>query len=391
MQFAETFNSALTSLKSNKIRAFLTTLGVIIGVFSVVTLISLGQGIQNYITDEFNALGSNLLFISPGKAGLSEDPAQSFTNNKLDERHIDLIKRYAADIVTGISPMVISGESIKYKSNTYFAEAIGVSYNGTDIVNYEIDKGRMFTRAEEKSNAQVAIVGQDIIKNLFKGSNPIGNSIKMGNSSYEIIGTFKSKGSNYDDQFIAPYTSLMSDLEIKNFATIMIKVKSVDTTNIRKLEIAMLNDLDKEEFTVLSQQDLLDSISQVLGAITAGLGLIAGISLLVGGIGIMNIMLVSVTERTREIGLRKALGATSKNIVIQFISESVVISFVGGLIGLLLGFVATLLAQQFLRAQIPIYAVFLAFGFSALVGVVFGTYPAVKASKKDPIEALRFE
>lgn len=393
MNINELFHSAIKSLSSNKARSILTMLGVIIGVFSVVTLVSLGRGIQNYITDEFDQIGTNLLFISPGESDIGDDPGKAFTANKLNQKHIDLINTYAREYVTAVTPFLLVGENVSYKNKTYAGELIGINADSLDIFNYQIHDGRNFTQSEESSKAKVAIIGPLIINELFGAKPAVGERIKMGDESYLVIGTFKEKGANYDDQIIIPYTSLLESFDIENYSSIIAKIKNPDEINLatRQIEIALLRDLKEDEFTVLSQKDLLESIQEILGMLTLGLGAIAGISLIVGGIGIMNIMLVSVTERIREIGLRKAVGATSRAIGIQFMLEAVLISVVGGAVGLGLGYLATLVAQQFIRAEIPLSAVFLAFGFSLLVGVLFGTYPAVSASKKDPIEALRYE
>lgn len=396
MYLEEVFNTAFKALTSNKLRSFLTMLGVIIGVFSVVSLVSLGTGLQNYITDEFNELGTNLIFISPGKVSTSsfgDDPAKLLSKNKLDEQHLDLINTYAAENITAVSPYVIVGENIDYKTKTYYAEITGLSAEGQTMISYQINEGRFFTKAEETGKAKVAVIGADVDKELFGAKSPLGAKVRIGDNLYEITGVFKEKGSNYDDQILVPYTSAMESFKIELFSSVIAQVASADKVDIAitQTEQALLRDLDPDDFTVLSQGDFLESIQSILGMLTLALSAIAAISLLVGGIGIMNIMLVSVTERIKEIGLRKALGATPKNIALQFLTESILLSVTGGIIGLVLGVLLTQLVQSFVRAEIPFYAIALAMGFSILVGVVFGTYPAINAGKKDPIEALRYE
>ncbi len=394
MNVFEVLKYALSSLGINKTRTILTMLGVIIGVFSVVLLIALGQGIQNYISDEFEALGSNLVFISPGKADFTDDPAKSLTANKLEEKHEKLIITYARDAVIDTTPYILLGENAEYKTKRYYAEIIAVNEKSLDIVNYKLDLGRNFTSSEVRANAKVAILGPIIVEEFFSNiKDPIGERISLGDETFDVIGTFIEKGSNYDDQIIIPYTTATDIFAVKNFSSIVAKLSTSQPTDlsIKQIELALLRDLKEDDFTVLSQEDLLSSIQSILNVLTLGLGAIAGISLLVGGIGIMNIMLVSVTERTREIGLRKAVGASPSNIAIQFLSEALVLSTLGGTVGLLLGFIGSLIAQNFIRTEIPLYAIILAFGFSVSVGIVFGTYPAIKASKKDPIEALRYE
>lgn len=393
MKLAETLKVAIKALLSNKARSFLTMLGVIIGVFSVVTLVSLGKGIQNYITDEFDALGSNLLFISPGKLDVADDPGKQFSRNKLAEKHVDLIKTHASDHLGPITGYVLVGETTEYKTNRYFSEIIGVNEDGVTMFNYVKAKGRYFNKTDVKNEENVAIIGPIIQEELFATQDPIGKKIKIGNDRYEVIGTFEEKGSNYDDQIIIPVTSALNSFDIQYYSSIIAKSKTGEDVNIltREVQLALLRDLKSDEFTVLSQEDLLSSIQEILGVLTTGLGAIAGISLLVGGIGIMNIMLVSVTERIREIGLRKALGATSRTVGLQFMVEAILLSVIGGGIGLTLGGLVTFGIQSFVRAEVTLGAVLLAFGFSTLVGVVFGTYPAYNASKLDPIEALRYE
>ena len=393
MNLIETSKTSYTALRSNKVRSFLTMLGVIIGVFSVSTLISLGRGIQNYITDEFNSLGSNLIFISPGKVDFSDDPAKSLTNNKLEEKHLDLINLYAGQEIAAVTPYIVAGENAVYKTKEYYSEVSGLSYQAFALFNYNVVSGREFTKSEERAGARVAVLGPKVASELFQKSDPIGKRVKLGDKSYMVIGVFKEKGSNYDDQILVPYTSAMTTFDLKNFSSIVAKIKPTRNVDIsiRTLELALLRDLKADDFTVLSQQDLLKSIEQILAMLTAGLGAIAGISLVVGGIGIMNIMLVSVTERIKEIGLRKALGATSRMIGLQFLIESLMLSLAGGGIGLLLGYGASLIARNFVRTEMPASAILLSFGFSAVVGVIFGTYPAYSASKKEPIDALRYE
>lgn len=393
MNLAETFNTAIKSISSNKIRAGLTMLGVIIGVFAVVTLVALGKGIENYITDEFDKLGSNLIFVSPGSGDFTGDPAETYTKNPLKDKQVSLIENYAGEFLEGVFPYNFVGENVSYKTKTFYSELVGTNYDGVEAFNYVLKDGRTFTKAEEKSNAKVVVLGPNVVSELFATRNPVGERVKIGEDSYEVIGTFKSKGSNYDDGVVIPYTTLSEVFNLDTYASIIAKAKDADSVAIamRQVELALLRDLDEDEFEVLSQSDILSSIQDILGLITIGLGAIAGISLLVGGIGIMNIMLVSVTERISEIGLRKALGATPNNIATQFIIESVILSVIGGIIGLIFGYLITFGVQSYIRAELTLDAVLMAFFFSVAVGVLFGTYPAVNAARKDPIEALRYE
>ncbi|OGC56735.1 hypothetical protein A2976_03470 [candidate division WWE3 bacterium RIFCSPLOWO2_01_FULL_41_9] len=393
MKLLDISNSAIKSLNVNRARSALTILGVVIGVFSVVTLVSIGRGMQNYIQDQFNALGSNLLFVSPGKADFQDDPSKALGRNKLDEKHVELIESNASELFITVSPYVVLGDNVRYKTKSFYGTVNGISYDDEKTYNYELDKGRFFTKSEQNTSARVAIIGPSIVEEMFGTKNPVGNSIKLGDDSYQVIGTFKEKGRNFDDGVIVPYTSAMNTFDVPFFSSIVAKVRNTENVDLatREIKIALLKDLKEEDFTVLSQSDILSSIQNILQILTIGIGAIAGISLLVGGIGIMNIMLVSVTERIKEIGLRKALGATQLDIAMQFLIESVFLSLGGGLIGLLLGWLGTYASRTFLRTEIPWWAVALAFGFSVLVGVIFGTYPAITAAKKDPVEALRYE
>lgn len=390
---AEVIKTALNSLRANKVRAVLTMLGVVIGVFSVTSLVSIGIGIQNFISGQFESIGSNLIIVAPGKVDVGDDPAKSFSKNKLDSKHIDLINKHAKEYVEFVSPSIRLGNNVEYKTNSYNATVVGGNTTALAIFNFEIEKGRAYTKSEEISKKRVAVLGHLVNKELFGTSNSLGKRVKLGEESYEVVGVIKEKGSNFDDRVAIPYTTMQESFDIKNYTNIGIKARNgvnIDTA-IKQIELALLRDLDEDDFSVLSQQEILSSITNVLQILTTGLGAIAGISLLVGGIGIMNIMLVSVTERIREIGLRKALGATSYNIGLQFLIEAVTLSVTGGMIGVFLGWIASLVARSYVKTYLPLGTVFVAFGFALVVGVVFGTYPAIKASKKDPIEALRFE
>lgn len=384
---------ALSNIVVNKVRSILTMLGIVIGVFSVIVLVAIGSGIESFIVGQFNALGSNLIFVAPGVANFSDDPAKAFSRNKLDEKHLDLIEANASDVVSYFSPSIRLSDNAKYKTNTYKASVIGSNEEGLNIFNYEIASGRYFNSQEVRSKERVAIIGDLVRKELFGSQEPLGEHIMVGDDTYLIIGTFVSKGQSQDGNIVFPYTTIRESYGVKNFSGIAVKLRDGVDVNLatRKLELALMRDLKDDDFSVLSQADVLASIQNILRILTAGIGAIAGISLLVGGVGIMNIMLVSVTERIHEIGLRKALGATSRTIAFQFLLEALFISLVGGLIGLLLGWLGSLAARSFITTTITGWSVFLAIGFSCLVGLVFGTYPAIQASKKDPIEALRYE
>ncbi len=387
--------TSFRSLLSNKTRTFLTMLGIIIGVFAVISLISIGQGIQNYVTGQFGKLGSDLIFVTPGKLNLRGDPGANFLANKLDEKHYKLIENYASDYVKEVTPLMEIGKTISYKNKTYYTEVQATNEKGVTTYRIELDKGRYFSRSEVNSGSKVVMMGSTSATELFPNQNPIGKNIKIDDKTFTVIGVAMEKGSQLDRRVYIPYTTAKHLFNIKNFsALVMISQSSENVESaMKRVELALRRDLDEDEFTVISQKDLLSSFQSILGTITIGIGAIAAISLLVGGIGIMNIMLVTVTERTQEIGLRKAVGATPNNIATQFLVEATSLSVLGGLIGMGMGILLAFIVKTYFNfaAEVPLWSILLAFGFSFLVGVVFGTYPAIKAANKDPIEALRYE
>jgi len=391
----ELIKTSFRSLMSNKTRTFLTMLGIIIGVFAVISLISIGQGIQNYVTGQFGKLGSDLIFVTPGKLNLRGDPGANFLANKLDEKHLKLVENYASDYVKEITPLMEIGKTISYKNKTYYTEVQATNELGAVTYRIEMDKGRYFSRSDVNAGSKVVIMGATSATELFPNQDPMGKNIKIDDKTFTIIGVAKEKGSQLDRRVYIPYTTAKHLFNIRNFsALVMISKTSGDIdSSMTRVKLALLRNLDEDEFTVISQKDLLSSFQNILGTITIGIGAIAAISLLVGGIGIMNIMLVTVTERTQEIGLRKAVGATPNNIASQFLVEATSLSVLGGSIGIGLGILLAFSVKTYFSfdAEVPIWSILLAFGFSFLVGVVFGTYPAIKAAKKDPIEALRYE
>ncbi|RJR26482.1 FtsX-like permease family protein [candidate division WWE3 bacterium] len=393
MELLETFYTAQKALLSNKVRTFLTMLGVIIGVFSVILLVALVTGVQNYITNQFDELGSNLVFITAGRSGINQDPAQAFTDNKLNESQIDLIEQYAGEYIEGSTPYIAAGMTVSYKTKEYYGAINAANQEFSNLFNIGLSKGRYFTAAEEKAGQKVAVIGHDVFKKLFVNRNPIDESIKIDGHSFRVIGVVEPKGADYDELIVIPLSTAKKVLNLDQIAYLAVKIRDdVDVdVGTKKVELAMLQELKKDDFTILSQKDLLSSIDSILGILSVGLAAVAAISLLVGGIGIMNIMLVSVTERISEIGLRKALGATPTNIGLQFMIEAITLSLGGGLIGISLGFLGTFISKRFIDAEVPWWSVIVSLLFSIVVGVIFGTYPAIKASKKDPIEALRYE
>ena len=395
MNAKEILSTASKALLLNKVRSFLTMLGVIIGVFAVISLVSLVGGVQEYVVSSFEDLGSNLIFVVNGKIemGQRQTAGSALVSTNLKEKHVDMIKSTAKDYVDYITPQSQTYQTIKYKTEEYFLLLLGVNYEANDIFNSNIEKGRYFNRVEQENSSRVVVLGNNLGKKFFGEENPIGKKIKINGKSYEVVGLLAKKSPNYDESVILPYTTVMDEFSATGITSIVVKVKdNVDLEQAQQqVKLALLKDLKEDKFTVMTQEDILESIQNILNMLTIALASISGISLLVGGIGIMNIMLVSVAERTKEIGLRKALGATSSDIKNQFMAEAILISSLGGVLGLLLGWVTTIAIRPLIKAVIPVWAIPLALGFSLAVGIVFGTYPAVNASKKDPIEALRYE
>lgn len=393
MKIGTTIQTAIKSLKQNKGRSLLTILGVVIGVFAIVTLVSLVRGLQNYVNEQFESLGSNLVFVYPGSGGITNDPSIAFSNNKLAEKHVRLIQREAEEAVEVVSPIISTGGAVKYKTKDYYASIMGGYADLQKIFDLPIAEGRFITPFEARSGQKVAIIGHDVKQELFGRQSPLGKEIDVGGETFEVLGYLEQKNQDYDPTVMIPLEKAEELFDISNYTYLAVKLKSKDNVSLdsKQVELALLQDLDTEDFTIYTQEDLLTQVQSILDILKFGLAAVAGISLLVGGIGIMNIMLVSVTERIREIGLRKALGATRTSIALQFLVESVLLSLVGGLLGLGFGFGGCLIARRWINSEVTPQMIGLSLGFSLVVGVVFGTYPAANASKKDPIESLRYE
>lgn len=402
MDFLEIFRLSFTALRANKVRSILTMLGIIIGVMSVILLISLGSGLKNYITQQFEQLGANTIYIMPGRSGIEEggfgQGMPNFAGSKLTMEHYQELKRLGGVIVDA-APSIELPASIKYGNKSRYSNVDGATENLLKINNINIGEGRGIMRADVNRSRKVAVIGPIVKEKLFDNNDPMGKKILVGDRRYEVIGVTESIGSGLfgggdpDNNVYIPITSAMDQFGLDNVQVISVKVKDKNDIDEGKALIKkfMLRKLDEDDFSVVDMSSMLEAINSILGVLTITLGGIAGISLLVGGIGIMNIMLVSVTERTKEIGLRKAVGAKSSDILLQFLTEAVVLCLLGGALGITLGYLGSLIATKFIPAVVPLWAVLLAFGFSATVGIVFGVAPAYKASKLDPIEALRYE
>lgn len=378
-------------------RSILTMLGVIIGVFAVILLVSIGSGLQNYITNQISGLGSNLTFVIPGRLGGARTPGGQQSNKLVsaDAKRLESKLRSIADV----GPVVQKTATIKYKNKLdKGVSVLGTTANYPSIItSTDFEKGGFFTNAQERSGARVAIIGQTVKVTLFKNQNPMGQKIGIDTGKYTVVGVAKARGSTFgvdlDNTVTIPITSAQKQFGVTSLNAIYISAKKPELVTLAKKQAneVLLKRLTEDDFTLQTQEQTLDTIGNVIGALTIALGGIAAISLIVGGIGVMNIMLVSVTERTKEIGLRKALGARRKDILSQFLFEAVILCVAGGIIGIALGLTASYVLSKFFISIVTPWSVFLAFGFSVFVGIVFGMAPAIRASRLSPIEALRYE
>lgn len=373
MKLHELIGLALRSLRANKLRSILTTLGIIIGVLAVILLVSLGSGLQKYITNQISSLGSNLIFVIPGNSRGGRTPG-GVQANKLEISDAKLLQTKLRDIAT-VGPIIQNTTTIKYgnKSNKNTA-ILGSTANYPDIVKTEVEKGSFFTASQERSGARVALIGQTVNTNFFANKNPIGEKIAIGTTKYTIIGVIKKRGSVFgidqDNTAIIPITASQRQFGIKNVNVIYLSAKNASLTNFvkKQAQAILLKRLSEDDFTIQSQEQTLDTVNSITGVLTIALGGIAAISLLVGGIGIMNIMLVSVTERTKEIGLRKALGARRKDILNQFLFEAVILSLSGGIVGIILRVGFSYILSKFFVSDVTPWSVFLSFFFSVAIG-----------------------
>lgn len=400
MPFSTLILMALRSLWRNKSRSILTMLGVIIGVGSVILLVAIGNGLKNYVAEQFQSFGANNIYVASGdplNSRSAQGNAAALASSVLRYEDVVKIKKLRANI-KDVSAMSMNTATVEYKQVTKKTTVVGVNAAYSEIANVKPELGAFFSTVEEDQKAQVAVLGFKIAKDLFGDVDPLGKTILIKNRPFRVIGVVEEKGGgfggpSFDDYVYTPISTWFQLFDSRLVFRIVAAARDeqVVAPAIRDIKAYYLQRLKEDEFSVFKQDEILKVINQVLGVLTAGLGGIAAISLVVGGIGIMNIMLVSVTERTREIGLRKALGATPKIILIQFLIESVVLSVSGGLIGVGIAYLGALGINKFVPAVVTFGAVMLAFGVSATVGVVFGVYPARKASQLSPIEALRYE
>ena len=401
MPLLEVFFLAIESLRSNKLRAGLTMLGMIIGVGAVVLLVSIGNGAKNYITSEFEGLGTNLIVIQPGRTDKRQGfgPPMGGAKEKLTLQDVEALERQAVslDAVTGI---IFGAGQIKTPQSTANVSVMGASDRFVRIFNLRIGRGEFFSQ-EEDYGRRVVVLGYNIAHTLFSDADPLGQLVKINDSEHRVIGVTaksgQSLGLNFDDIAFVPTRAAMRIFNDDKLMGIRARAKSrtgVDDAVAEVREILKVRHDGEEDFTVVTQYAMLQTMNTILGMLTYVLGGIAMISMLVGGIGIMNIMLVSVTERTREIGIRRAVGARRKDILRQFIAEALALSLIGGLLGLAcsvsLTFLVTWIVGKFdMRA--PLWILFPAFAMSTGTGLLFGVWPARKASQIETIDALRYE
>ena len=404
MNFAVIARTSSVSILRNKMRSVLTTLGVVIGVLSVILLTSIGNGLTVFVEDQFKTLGSNLLIVSPGEivseeGGFNPDAAAlSLSTSKLSLADVSTLERIGYPL-KDVAPVIEGSGEFRSDQGKRSGFIMATTPAYSTLRNTKTTKGRFFSEADVSSNRKVAVIGSKIADKLYSGENPVGQKITINRIRFDIIGVAEPKssgsfgGPDIDSAIYLPITTARTALGFDKISMILVQV--VDEQEIdrgkEKIAVALAKRLNPEDFSITDQSEILETIQTILSTLTVGLAGIAAISLVVGGIGIMNIMLVAVSERTREIGLRKALGATPSNIMVQFLIESVVLSTLGGMIGIILGVLGTFAMRRFFPATPALNSILLAFGVSLATGVIFGVFPARKAAALNPIDALRYE
>lgn len=406
MNFINLFKVALRAVASNKFRSFLSMLGIIIGVAAVIIMMAIGQGSKESVRANISQMGTNMIMIRPGsdqRGGVRLDPSEMQTLKVEDYEAILADKRF----ITYVSPEVSASGQVIFGAKNTSASMYGESLDYFDIKKWELKDGETFSDEDIRHNAKVCVVGTTIVKELFGDADAdcVGRTVRFKSIPFRIVGVLKTKGYNnwgmdQDNVLIAPYTTVMKRLLAQTFLnSINCSAITEELTDEAVEELTTilrsshkLKETDEDNFTIRSQQEMMETMSSTMDTITVILVVAAAFSLLVAGIGIMNIMLVSVTERTREIGLRMSVGARSIDISNQFLIESVMISLTGGVLGVVVGWLGTLLCGQFgLPTSIPMWSIFVSFAVCTVIGVGFGYIPASKAANLDPIEAIRYE
>jgi len=399
MSFVEAFRVALEALATNKLRSLLTMLGMVIGVLAVILLIALGQGAKAYIVGELTGLGTNLLIIQPGKTETTGAFHPLSTVRKLTYEDALALKRRIPLLEEAI-PVVLGSGKAKYVNRSRDVPVVGVTPEYQRVRRLFVETGAFFTAEDVEAKRRVVVLGRTVKRELFGEENPLGQMITLAGARYRVIGVMEPKGVtlgiDMDDLVFIPVRSAQELFDTDQLFEILASVASPEALDpaIEEIKGVLSRRHGREDFHIISQGDMLSTLQRILDILTAVLAGIAGVSLLVGGIGIMNIMLVSVTERTREIGLRKAVGARKRDILRQFLVEAVTLSLLGGAAGIGMGAGAAKLLPLFfpsLPTQVTLWSILLAFAASATVGILSGVYPARRASRLDPIVALRYE
>ncbi|MFH0803958.1 MAG: ABC transporter permease [Candidatus Tagabacteria bacterium] len=412
MNIDYSFKTAIRGLKTNRSRSALTILGIVIGITAIMLVMSLGEGAQNLILNQIQSMGAKVIEIRPGREpkGFS-DILQMFSDSLKEKDLVALQKKENVPRAQSVEPLVFGGATAVFENDAYNISIYGVGEGFTRIYNIEIGEGRSISEDDVRNRSDVVVIGSKVQENLFGLSDAVGQKIKIKNRNFRVIGTLPKKGQvsiiNFDEVALIPWTTAQQYVfGIKHFQHILVEAESENFVNetVEDIKTTLRNshnitDPEKDDFSIGTQAKAMEQVGTIMNILTLFLAAVAAISLIVGGVGIMNIMLVSVTERTREIGLRKALGATEKNILSQFLLESIVLTALGGIIGIILGtslsFLTSLALTKFANLNwsfnFPVQAALLGIGVSAFVGLVFGLYPARKASQKSPIEALRYE
>ncbi len=412
MNYQNLFKIAIRAIAANKMRSFLTALGIIIGIAAVITMLAIGQGSKASIKANIAEMGSNMIMISPGadmRGGVRQDASAMETLKQADYLTI----KDECNYISAISPTVnSSGQWINGNNNTQ-SSIYGVNQDYLSIRQLKVADGEMFTDNDIKAAAKVCILGQTVVDYLFPdGSDPVGKVVRFNSIPFRVVGVLKKKGYNsmgmdQDDLVLAPYTTVMKRILAQTYLGGIVcsaitedasqpaqdQITEILRRNHKLKDASDTTEADEDDFNIRSQEEISSMMNSTMSTITILLGSVAGISLLVGGIGIMNIMYVSVTERTREIGLRMSVGARGVDILNQFLIEAILLSVTGGVIGVLLGVSLSVGLQQFLHVatQIELWSIIMSFAVCTFTGVFFGWYPAKKAARLDPIEAIRYE
>jgi putative ABC transport system permease protein len=404
--FLENFRIAVTALRANALRSGLTTLGIVIGVASVIAVVSIVQGLQQMITKDLQGVGATYMEVRPDLG--RRDPGMVARQVKLTWDDGKAIREHVPGIRL-ITPVLAGQTQLKHGDRKYNPGAVyGVNQDYQEVANSAVDRGRFFSRIDLDNRRNVVVLGQKVVDELALGPDAVGKEVYVGSYPATVIGVMEKKGQslgeNLDDRAFVPFDAAVALFGRNAGDVVQLRLQARSTEDVERVRDGITNllrqrhhlDADQaDDFKVRIQDEILKTVSTILGSITAVVAGVVGVALLVGGIGIMNIMLVSVTERTREIGVRKAMGARRQDVLVQFLIEAVTLSFLGGCLGLALGYGTGVFVSHLLPdwppAHVPLWAVGLAFGFSAAVGIFFGIYPAGKASRLDPIDALRYE